>query len=131
MAFAADAVIYLWDFNLMGFQAAPDFLRWVWMGGRRSIGPFGLWFWLSKRWERHLRERFIRSETGLQAHPDIACLSSADTQRATPDFPPPIQIPTEWKPELEVLAKELGYPATSGVEIEARFRVFVARVAQA
>jgi hypothetical protein len=45
-------------------------------------------------------------------------------QRATA-FPPLIQIPDEWKPELEVLAKELGYPATSAGEIEARFRTFV------
>jgi hypothetical protein len=47
------------------------------------------------------------------------------TQRATHDFPPPIRIPAEWHPELEVLAKELGYPTTSAVEIEARFRAFV------
>jgi hypothetical protein len=38
-------------------------------------------------------------------------------QRATHDFPPPIEIPAfgakkEWKPELEALAKEPGYPAT-------------------
>jgi hypothetical protein len=52
-------------------------------------------------------------------------------QRATHDFPPPIQIPAEWQPELEVLAKELGYPATSAAEIEARFRDFVDMVAQA
>jgi len=52
-------------------------------------------------------------------------------QRATHGFPPPIQIPAEWQPELEVLAKELGYPATSAAEIEARFRDFVDMVAQA
>lgn len=52
-------------------------------------------------------------------------------QRATHGFPPPIQIPAEWKPELEVLAKELGYPATSAAEIEARFRTFVDMVANA
>ena len=53
------------------------------------------------------------------------------TQRATHDFPPPIRIPAEWHPELEVLAKELGYPTTSAVEIEARFRAFVDVVAKA
>jgi hypothetical protein len=53
------------------------------------------------------------------------------TQRATHDFPPPIQIPAGWKPELEVLAKELGYPATSAADIEARFRSFVDEVAKA
>jgi Nucleotidyl transferase AbiEii toxin, Type IV TA system len=51
--------------------------------------------------------------------------------RATHDFPPPIRIPAEWQPELETLAKELGYPATSASEIEARFRFFVNSVAEA
>jgi hypothetical protein len=46
-------------------------------------------------------------------------------QRARLDLPPLIRIPAKWKPELEVLAKELGYPATSAVEIEARFHAFV------
>jgi len=36
-----------------------------------------------------------------------------------------IRISAEWKPELEVLAKELGYPTTSAVEIQALFRTFV------
>ena len=39
-------------------------------------------------------------------------------QRATHDFPPAIRFPSVWQPELEVLAKELGYPAISAVEIE-------------
>ena len=52
-------------------------------------------------------------------------------QRATHDFPPPIRIPSEWQPEIEILAKELGYPATSATEIEARFRAFVETVANA
>lgn len=30
-------------------------------------------------------------------------------ERATHDFPPTVQIAAEWQPELEVLAKELGY----------------------
>lgn len=53
------------------------------------------------------------------------------TQRATHAFPPAIQIPPEWRVELELLAKELGYPATSPTEIETRFRVFVDAVANA
>jgi len=53
------------------------------------------------------------------------------TQRGTHNFPPSIQIQAEWKPELEALAKELGYPVTSAAEIEARFRAFVDAVAQA
>lgn len=52
-------------------------------------------------------------------------------QRATHEFPPTIQIPEEWKPELEALAKELGYPATSAAEIETRFRICVDKIASA
>jgi hypothetical protein len=51
-------------------------------------------------------------------------------ERATHDFPPTVQIAAEWQPELEVLAKELGYSTTSGTEIEARFRAFVVLLAR-
>lgn len=53
------------------------------------------------------------------------------SERATHEFPPTVQIPAEWRPELEVLAKELGYPATSATEIEVRFRAFVGSLAAA
>jgi hypothetical protein len=53
------------------------------------------------------------------------------TERATHDFPPTAQIAAEWQPELEVLAKELGYSTTSAMEIEARFRAFVDLLAEA
>jgi len=46
-------------------------------------------------------------------------------ERATHGFPPAVGIPTEWGPELEGLAKELGYPATLAAEIESRFRAFI------
>ena len=52
-------------------------------------------------------------------------------ERATHAFPPNVQIAAEWRPELEVLAKELGYPATSAMEIESRFGVFVNLLAKA
>jgi hypothetical protein len=48
--------------------------------------------------------------------------------RATHPFPPAITIPNDWRLELEVLAKDLGYPALSATEIEARFRAFIARL---
>ena len=53
------------------------------------------------------------------------------SERATHDFPPTVQIATKWQPELEVLAKELGYSTTSATEIEARFRAFVESLAKA
>ena len=52
-------------------------------------------------------------------------------ERATHAFPPTVQIAAEWQPELEVLAKELGYPTTSATEIESRFEVFVDLLAKA
>jgi hypothetical protein len=52
-------------------------------------------------------------------------------ERATHAFPPTVQIAGEWKPELEVLAKELGYSTTSATEIESRFGTFVNLLAKA
>ncbi|MEO6805955.1 MAG: hypothetical protein ABI286_06185, partial [Edaphobacter sp.] len=52
-------------------------------------------------------------------------------ERATHAFPPIVQLAAEWKPELEVLAKELGYSITSATEIESRFEVFVDLLAKA
>jgi len=52
-------------------------------------------------------------------------------ERATHDFPPSVQIAAEWQPELEVLAKDLGYSTTSATEIESRFRAFVELLANA
>ncbi len=66
---------------------------------------------------------------------DVAMVRAAAervfNQRATHAFPPHIRIPAEWHTELEVSAKELGYPATSAAQIEARFRTFVNLVANA
>jgi hypothetical protein len=60
---------------------------------------------------------------------DIAAVRAAAVTvfaaRATHDFPPTIRIPVEWQPELEALAKELGYPVTSAIEIENRFQNLV------
>ncbi len=42
------------------------------------------------------------------------------TQRATHKFPPTIEIPADWNPELEALANELGYPAATAAEIKGR-----------
>ena len=52
-------------------------------------------------------------------------------ERATHAFPPNVQISAEWKSELEVLAKELGYSTTSAAEIESRLKVFVDLLAKA
>jgi hypothetical protein len=52
-------------------------------------------------------------------------------ERATYAFPPTVQIATEWRPELEALAKDLGYSTTSATEIESRFRAFVDLLAKA
>ena len=60
-----------------------------------------------------------------------AATAQVFTERATHDFPPTGEIPAEWQPELEVLAKELGYSTTSATEIEARFRAFVDLLAKA
>ena len=60
-----------------------------------------------------------------------AAVEGVFAERATHPFPPTVRIAVEWQAELEVLAKELGYPTTSAAEIEARFRVFVESLAKA
>jgi Nucleotidyl transferase AbiEii toxin, Type IV TA system len=66
----------------------------------------------------------------LLGEPDLLTVREAAKKvfaaRATHPFPPAIQIPNEWRLELEALAKELGYPVILAAEIEARFRAFVA-----
>ncbi len=42
-------------------------------------------------------------------------------ERATHAFPPEFVMPTEWRPELDGLAAELGFPLTTSSAIEQRF----------
>jgi predicted nucleotidyltransferase component of viral defense system len=42
-------------------------------------------------------------------------------ERATHPFPPEFVMPEEWRPELEGLAAELGFPLLTSVAIEQRF----------
>ena len=49
----------------------------------------------------------------------VLCVFEA---RATHAFPPTFAMPPEWRPELESLAIELGFPLSTAGEIEVRFR---------
>jgi hypothetical protein len=51
--------------------------------------------------------------------------------RATHSFPPEVTIPPEWRPELQALATELGYPITDPLAIEERFQVLVKSISEA
>lgn len=42
-------------------------------------------------------------------------------ERATHAFPPSFVMPPEWRPELEALARELGFPLVASEAIEERF----------
>jgi hypothetical protein len=67
-------------------------------------------------------------------HLNMAAVRAASVQlfpeRAKHEFPPAVRIPIEWGSDLEGLAKDLGYPATSPAEIEGRFRAVVDAVAR-
>ena len=52
-------------------------------------------------------------------------------ERAAHAFSPSAELPAEWRRELENLAHELGYPATSAEGIEARFTAVVEAIATA
>jgi Nucleotidyl transferase AbiEii toxin, Type IV TA system len=56
---------------------------------------------------------------------------SVFAERATHAFPPTVQIAEGWRPELEVMAEDLGYPATTATEIERKFRSLVELLATA
>jgi len=52
-------------------------------------------------------------------------------ERATHAFPPDTAIPSNWRVELESLAKELGYPVTDSSGIESKFRAVVQSIVNA
>jgi len=51
-------------------------------------------------------------------------------ERATHPFPPVFVMPLEWRPELEALARELGFAYASAVEIEQRFVELIRMLAE-
>jgi hypothetical protein len=51
--------------------------------------------------------------------------------RATHPFPPEFNMPTEWRPEIEALAAQLGMAETRAAQIEERFRAVLQRIAEA
>jgi hypothetical protein len=50
-------------------------------------------------------------------------------ERGTHGFPPEFVISPLWRPELEALAAQLGFPISSAAEIERMFRETVGRIA--
>jgi hypothetical protein len=51
-------------------------------------------------------------------------------ERASHPFPPVFKMPAEWRPEVEALARQLGFAQTSAGEIEERFLALVHRLAE-
>ena len=51
--------------------------------------------------------------------------------RATQPSPPEFNMPTEWRPEIEALAAQLGMAETRAAQIEERFRAVLQRIAEA
>jgi hypothetical protein len=49
-------------------------------------------------------------------------------ERATHPFPPAFVMPPEWVPELESMARELGFALTDAAEIEQRFRELIRKL---
>lgn len=52
-------------------------------------------------------------------------------ERATHAFPPPFSMPPEWRPEVEAMARQLGFASASAREIESRFAEVIRRFAAA
>ena len=49
-------------------------------------------------------------------------------ERATHAFPPSFVMPPEWRPELEALARELGFPLTASAAMEQRFLAVIQKL---
>lgn len=58
---------------------------------------------------------------GLDYSRAAAAALTVFAERATHAFPPAFAMPAEWRPEVEALAVQLGFPQTSADEIEERF----------
>jgi hypothetical protein len=52
-------------------------------------------------------------------------------ERATHEFPPNTTIRPEWGPELEALARDLGFPIRTASEMQQRFREFIGMLVRA
>jgi hypothetical protein len=50
-------------------------------------------------------------------------------ERGTHAFPPPFAMPPEWAPELEGMARELGFDLTAAAEIDRRFQQVIRTLA--
>jgi hypothetical protein len=52
-------------------------------------------------------------------------------ERGTHEFPPKSTLPSDWGPELETLAEDLGLPTRTALEIEERFSTIVRALGRA
>jgi len=64
----------------------------------------------------------------LDYHRVFAAARQVFFERATHSFPPAFKLPAEWRPELESLAVQLGFPQTSADEIEDQFLKILERL---
>lgn len=67
---------------------------------------------------------------GLDYHRASAAARKVFEERATHAFPPVFTMPAEWRPEVESLAVQLGFPRTSAGEIEERFLAVLQRLTE-
>ena len=73
----------------------------------------------------------IEALAGLDYDRTSAAVRRVFEERGTHVFPMVFDMPAEWRPEIEGLARALGFPGTSASEIEARFLAVVQRLAEA
>ena len=68
---------------------------------------------------------------GLDYRRASAAARQVFAERATHAFLPAFTMPAEWRPEVESLAVQLGFPQTSALEIEGRFLAVLQRLTEA
>lgn len=67
---------------------------------------------------------------GLDYRRTSAAAQQVFAERATHAFPPVFSMPPEWRPEIEAMASQIGFPRTNAEEIEDRFLALVAQLAE-
>lgn len=68
---------------------------------------------------------------GLDYRRTSAAARTVFEERATHAFPPAFIMPPEWRPEIESLAVQLGFPQSGAGEIEERFRAVLQLIVEA
>lgn len=68
---------------------------------------------------------------GLDDYAAGAAARRVFEERGTHPFPPAFRMPAEWRPELEAMARQIGFPWPAAHDLEAKFLAVIGRLDRA